>query len=85
MKCPICGGGLEEGGLIVKGVSAMWFLKEEYEKKGLRRVMYTGGKALLGRTNYVLDHTRVDGAYYCKACDKVVGVFAVDPAAADKM
>lgn len=78
MKCPLCGGELEEGGLVVQGVSAMWFPQEEYEKKGLQRVVYTGGKALAGRTNYLLDHTRIDGAFYCKKCKKVMGIFPVD-------
>ncbi len=78
MKCPICGKEMEEGGLVVQGVSAIWFPKEEYEKKGPARVAYTGGKALKGRTNFLLDHTRIDGAYYCPACDKVAGIFGVD-------
>lgn len=85
MKCPLCGGELEEGGLIVHGVPAMWFPKAEYEKRGLGRIMYTGGKALTSRTNFLLDHTRIDGAYYCPACDKVMGIFAVDSARTDKL
>lgn len=34
MICPICGGEMEEGGLIASGISAMWFSPEQFAKKG---------------------------------------------------
>lgn len=34
MICPICGGEMEEGGLIASGISVMWFPLEQFAKRG---------------------------------------------------
>ena len=44
MICPICGGEMEEGGLIASGISVMWFPLEQFAKKGLERLWYEGRK-----------------------------------------
>ena len=38
MICPICGGEMEEGGLIASGISVMWFPLKQFAKKGLERL-----------------------------------------------
>jgi len=76
MNCPICGKEMEKGGLIGSGVSLMWFPQSQFGKKGLRRLLYTGGKPI-GRSNALLSQTRVSDAYYCDVCGKVTGIFDV--------
>lgn len=76
MQCPICGKEMEEGGLIGGGVTLQWFPQKQFGKRGLRRLLYTGGKAI-GNSNVLLSQTRVPGAYYCSDCNKVTGVFDV--------
>ena len=76
MICPICGGEMEEGGLIASGISVMWFPLEQFAKKGLERLWYEGGKSV-GMSNYLLGHTRIPGAYYCRGCQKIIGIFDI--------
>ena len=38
MQCPICGGDLQEGGLIIDGVAPGWVPMEQFAKKGLKRM-----------------------------------------------
>lgn len=76
MVCPVCGKEMEKGGLIGGGVTLQWFPQAQFGKKGLRRLLYTGGKAI-GKSNVLLGQTRVPGAYYCSDCKKVAGVFDV--------
>jgi len=56
MLCPICRKEMEKGGLIASGVSVMWHPQAEFAKKGLRRLVYTGGK-MIGRSNALLSQT----------------------------
>ena len=76
MKCPICGGELQEGGLILDGVTPGWVPMEQFEKRGVKRVVYTGLRTI-GQTNFLLRQTRVPGAYFCQTCNKVLGIFDV--------
>ena len=50
MICPICGGEMEEGGLIASGISVMWFPLKQFAKRGLERLWYEGGKSV-GKSN----------------------------------
>lgn len=76
MLCPICGKEMQEGGLIVNGVSAGWVPMEQFQKKGFERLVYTGYKSI-GSWNALLDQTKVPNAWFCEDCNKVTGVFDV--------
>lgn len=64
------------GGIVSDGIFLSWVPESEFEKKGVKRLMYTGCKSF-GSTNFLLRQTRVPGAYYCKNCNKVAGIFDV--------
>lgn len=73
MNCPICGKVMEEGGIIGNGaLSIDWYPKSEFEKPWYRKLIYKGGKNLGASLAKV---TKVPNAWYCPACDKVIGVF----------
>lgn len=76
MKCPICNQEMEEGGLIIDGINPGWVPMEQFEKKGLSRLIYTGFRTI-GKTNFILSQTRVPNAHFCRSCNKIVGVFDV--------
>lgn len=76
MKCPICNHEMEEGGLIIDGTRPCWVPMEEFEKKGLNRLLYTGCRTI-GQTNFLLSQTRVSNAHFCRACNKIVGIFDI--------
>lgn len=76
MNCPICGKEMQEGGLIIDGVAPGWVPLKEFERKGLKRLIYKGLRTI-GKTNILLSQTRVPNAFYCDACNKIVGVFDV--------
>ena len=76
MQCPICGGALQEGGLIIDGVAPGWVPMEQFAKKGLKRMAYTGLRTI-GKSNILLGQTRVPDAYFCPICNKVMGGFDV--------
>jgi len=67
---------MEEGGLIIDGVAPGWVSMEQFKKKGLKRLLYTGFRTI-GQTNFVLSQTRVPNAHYCKTCNMIVGIFDV--------
>lgn len=77
MLCPICGKEMEKGGLIGGGVTLQWFPQAQFGKKGLERLLYTGGKPI-GKSNVLLNQIRVPDAYYCAECNKVAGIFDVN-------
>lgn len=76
MKCPICNGEMQEGGLIIDGVSPGWVPMEQFRKKGLKRMIYTGLRSI-GETSILWRETKVPNAFFCKNCNKVVGIFDV--------
>lgn len=76
MKCPICGNEMLEGGLIIDGVAPGWVPMEQFKKKGLKRLVYTGLRTI-GKTNILLSETKVPNAHFCKNCNKIVGIFDV--------
>ncbi len=76
MKCPICDTPMQEGGLIIDGVAPGWVPIEQFQKKGLKRLMRTGLRTI-GNTNFLLSETKVPNAFFCEHCNKIVGVFDV--------
>ena len=76
MKCPICNQEMEEGGLIAQGMHPGWVPLEQFKKKGLSRLLYTGFRTI-GKYNYLLSQTRVPNAHFCRSCNKIVGIFDV--------
>ena len=67
---------MREGGLIIDGVVPGWVPMEQFQKKGLKRLAYTGLQKI-GQTNFLLGETKVPNAYFCRDCNKIVGVFDV--------
>ena len=76
MNCPCCGKEMEKGGIITGGVTAMWHPLAEFEKKGLKQLVYTGGKPI-GNSSILFSQTKIPNAHYCGHCNKVVGIFDV--------
>lgn len=76
MDCPFCRQEMREGGLIANGVGISWVDQEQFQRKGLKRLLYVRTH-LIGKTNYILQQTRVPGAFFCERCNKVIGFFDV--------
>ena len=72
----MCDNEMQEGGLIIDGVAPGWVPMEQFQKKGLRRIVHTGLRAI-GEANILLGQTKVSNAFFCKQCNKIVGVFDV--------
>jgi len=76
MKCPICNNELLEGGIIVDDVACGWVPMEQFKKKGIKRLMYTGMRTI-GESSIFLNQTKIPNAYFCKNCNKIMGIFDV--------
>jgi hypothetical protein len=76
MKCPICGNEMLKGGLIANSISVGWVPIEQFDKKGLKRLVCTEFRTI-GKPNVLLNQTTVPNAYFCKECNKVMGIFDV--------
>lgn len=76
MKCPICDRAMLEGGLIIDGISSGWVPMEQFHKKGIQRIIYTGLRTI-GTPNVFLNQTKVPNAFFCESCNKVIGIFDV--------
>ena len=76
MKCPICNNELLEGGIIVQHVAPGWVPMEQFKKKGVMRLMYTDMRTI-GESSILLNQTKIPNAYFCKNCNKVMGIFDV--------
>ena len=76
MKCIICNNEMEEGGLIIDGVAPSWVPMEEFQKRGLQRLVYIGLRSI-GKSSILLRQTKVSNAFFCKNCNKIIGVFDV--------
>ncbi len=77
MKCPMCGGEMERGGLIADSLYISWVPQEEYERNALQALGGYNGAKNLGKHSFLRSPTLVPGAWYCDACKKVTGVFDV--------
>ena len=77
MKCPICGIEMEKGGIIADGaVIVAWHPEHEFEKKGLKSILYRDGKTI-GQTNALRRIVKISDAWFCGKCNKVGGCFDV--------
>lgn len=76
MKCPMCGGEMESGGLIADRYIS--WVQEEFDKSALEE-FGSGyeGRRNLGKYSPLKTETLVPGAWYCGACKVVTGVFDV--------
>ena len=70
MKCPICNNEMIEGGLVIDGVAPGWVPMEEFQKKGLKRIVYNGLRTI-GKTSILYSQTKVPNAFLCKNCNKI--------------
>ena len=62
MKCPICGEEMLAGGLISAGISVGWVPKDEFDKKGLRRISYQEWHSI-GNSSILLGQTKIPNAF----------------------
>lgn len=69
MKCPICGEEMLAGGLISAGISVGWVPKDEFDKKGLRRISYQEWHSI-GNSSILLGQTKIPNAFLCKIAIK---------------
>lgn len=76
MNCPICKNKMQEGGLLTDGVASGWVPLEEFNKKGVSKLVYTGLRTI-GKADIFLRQTKIPNAFYCRKCNKVVGIFDV--------
>ena len=76
MRCPICGNEMQEGGLIIDGVASGWVPMEQFQKKELKRIVHTGLRTI-GEVSILWGQTKVANAFFCRQCNKIVGVFDV--------
>ena len=56
MKCPICNNEMIEGGLVIDGVEPGWVPMEEFQKKGLKRIVHTGLRTI-GKSSVLFSQT----------------------------
>lgn len=76
MRCPICNGEMEEGGIITDDISPMWVPMDQFNRKGLKRLIYSRGKPI-GEPNIIIGQTKISNAFFCEGCNKIIGVFPV--------
>lgn len=76
MECILCGSDIQLGGIVTQGVSAMWIPLSEFEKKGIRKLIYENGKTI-GYTDIIWGQTKIPNAYFCPKCNKIIGIFDV--------
>ena len=75
---------MERGGLKLTNISSpldsrltlTWYPQEEFDKRGLRGLIRTGGKRLAALDG--LRGARFPESWYCPQCHQVVGLFPVE-------
>ncbi|SHH27774.1 hypothetical protein SAMN02745245_00975 [Anaerosphaera aminiphila DSM 21120] len=76
MKCPICDSEMEKGGIFADTIYVYWYNEEEVKEDTITLKVRTSGVPI-GKNNFVLGTTRIENAYLCKKCKKIVGVFDI--------
>lgn len=77
MKCILCDAKMLQGGIVTQGVSAIWIPQIEFQKKGIKKLIYKNGKNI-GSSDVVLGQTKISNAYFCSNCNKIIGIFDVN-------
>ena len=49
---------------------------DQFQKKGIKRLMHTGMRTM-GESSILLGQTKISNAYFCKSCNKIMGIFDV--------
>lgn len=62
MNCPLCGAEMEKGGIVTDGIVSTWVPDNEFEKKGLKRIVYHNAKGT-GESRAILRQTKFPNAY----------------------
>ena len=44
MKCILCDAKMLQGGIVTQGVSVTWIPQIEFQKKGIKKLIYKNGK-----------------------------------------
>ena len=70
--CPVCNGPLIPGGIITTDASPYWVPEKELYRKRLRLGVYHPLKV---SSPDWLRRGRIEKAYYCEQCRKIIGVF----------
>lgn len=71
MKCPMCDNEMQEGGLKIDGVAPGWVPMEEFQKKGLKRIVHTGLRTI-GETSILLGQTKVPNVFFVSLAIKLL-------------
>ena len=74
MNCPVCDKPMEAGGIIFNGNTPYWVPVKDLKKKGLIRKEF---HALKTTAPDWLRRSRLEKAYLCSRCKKIVGIFDV--------
>lgn len=75
-ECPLCGNEMQEGGLVASDIFISWSPLEEFKKRGLKRFTRKSIQ-LAGESSILWEEKLVPNAFYCKNCNKVMGIFDV--------
>lgn len=62
MNCPLCGAEMEKGGIATDRIVSKWVPDNEFEKKGLKRIVYHNAKDI-GESRAILGQTKFPNAY----------------------
>ncbi|RVU55365.1 PF20097 family protein [Anaerosphaera multitolerans] len=76
MKCPICKNEMEKGGIFVNSIYVYWYNEDELKERSLFLKARVNGEPI-GKNNFLTNTTKIETAYYCKNCKKVMGIFDV--------
>ena len=75
MKCPICHSEMQPGGLTASGQWVLWYPEPDCKEHTLKQLFRKTCKKL-GHPSWD-NSTRIDNAFYCQTCDKIIGFFDI--------
>ncbi|RVU55364.1 PF20097 family protein [Anaerosphaera multitolerans] len=77
MKCPICKNEMENGGIFAESLHVYWYEEREFKKNFLELKRRRNGVPI-GKNNYLGSTTKIDNVYFCKKCNKAMGIFDIE-------